>query len=183
LRDRNRKAWLERVKKIIQRISDDPSLLIDDYFLETCVDNQIDVSWNWDGRLMRYRGWGLVQRKVERYCKTRTALDTVDWQTIVDIQKKLWREGVGLGMETDAWGPGGWGVTEDGKTRLGDLGCLVDDQELVAEMLSEPVRESRRIILMRLQPPETKQYVAEYLSFVSDHLNEETLSRTWRRDC
>ena len=156
---------------------------IDDFLPETYICTRVDVTWRWNERLMRYRGWSLVQRKVGRLYNNRAPLNTIDWQEIVNIQEKLWRQGIGLGMPAEAWGPRGWCITPEGKTRLGDVSDLVDDKKIVLAMLEDSVRQARRRVLMDKQPPETKRYVDEYLSFVSNHLNQETLSRSWRRNC
>jgi hypothetical protein len=179
---RKRAAKAAGAFRAFRDLAQSSTFTLSDCFPETEIVGEVDVTFEWEGRMRGYRGPAYVQHKVEMFGND-TPLDAFDWEAIPEVQHRLWRVGVGLGSGAEAWGPKNWGRTARGEIRLADLSGLTRDRERVLKCLSDSKREKRRGMLYEQQPPRCHGQVDRYLAFVAERLRREPLDRLWRSAC
>jgi hypothetical protein len=179
---RKRTAKAADAFRAFRALAQSTTFTLSDCFPETEIVDEVDVTFEWEGRMCGYRGPAYVQHKVEMFGND-TPLDAFDWEAIPEAQHRLWRVGVGLGSGAETWGPKNWCRTNRGEIRLADLSSLTQDRERVLNCLREATRETRRRMLSERQPPRCREQVDLYLAFVAERLGREPLDRLWRSGC
>lgn len=133
---------------------------------------------HYGGRVKRYHGPVLAQRRADLFYDGCDGLAHFDWGEVVRAQHTLWRTGVGIGDAATAIGPLGWALL-DGRLRLADTGSLTADRERAAYVLQPHV--IRQTIERRLQrvPPDLRMQARAYFDAVRPGLDPTLLRETW----
>lgn len=179
---RKRAAKAAGAVRAFRALAESTTFTLSDCFPETEIVDEVDVTFEWKGRMRAYRGPAYVQHKAEMFGND-TPLDAFDWEAIPEAQHRLWRAGVGLGSGAETWGPKNWCRTNRGEIRLADLSSLTRDRERVLNCLSEATRETRRRMLSKRQPLRCREQIDLYLAFMAERLAREPLDRLWRSGC
>lgn len=179
---RKRAARAAGAARAFGALAQSSTLTLSDCFPETEIVDDVDVSFEWEGRIRSYRGSAYIQRKVEMF-HNNTPLDAFDWEAVPEVEHRLWRAGVGLGSGGETWGPKNWCRTDGGEIRLADLSSLTQDAGRVLVCLSEAMRERRRRKLRECQPARCHGQVDGYLAFMAERLGRESFDRLWRSGC
>ena len=165
--------------QIFRMLLQSKSIDIDKCFPPTDILDDVDVSFEWEGRSNRYQGTAYLQRRVE-FFGTATPLDSFNWDAIIEIQQYLWRAGIGLGSVRETWGPKNWGRMKNGEIRLADISSLNQDKNRVSTLLDSPKIQIIRWQMEEYQPLRCQGQIDSYFTYIGKHLNQESLNRLWK---
>ena len=140
---------------------------------------KVNVRFEWEESMNSYEGFAYLQRKVEFFGND-TPLNSFNWNTIPEIQYRLWKMGVGLTSPGEIWGPKNWGKTHQGDIRLADMSSLSRDRERIFKGLTSIARERRRLRLHERQPEFCRNLVDIYIEFMAERFTPEIFSRLWK---
>ena len=170
---------LEASDRILQALLVCPSLDAEDFFPETRLEEQVEISFEWQGRVQEYCGWVYLQERVEVFSNA-TEVGGLDWSEIVAVQKALWSLGVGLGKSAETWGPSNWCLTAAGRIRLADTSSLTRGRNQVSKQLEAKTRENRLRVVADAQQPGSRSEIGRYFDFIGENLNHASLEACWK---
>ena len=141
-----------------------------------------------DGSLKSYRGPIFIQRKADLFFKECRALDSFDWNDVINAQHRLWRCGVALSDYYDILGPHNWALL-DGRLHLADTSSLTRSFRRARQLLSEESLDQKVASMIRrlraipsLGSASECLAAEEYFSFIRREINLEKLERLWKAD-
>lgn len=179
---RDRAKGREKVatsQALVRRLLAAPDFELEACFPATRIVERVDVTFDWQGRRHRHRGWAYLQARVEMFDDS-MPITGYPWRALVDVQKRLWAHGVGLRSGAETWGPRSWSRGSQGEIRLADLSSLTANKARVARRLGAKAREKRFRELSQRQPAACRPAIARYLSSLAEHLHAESLERVWK---
>ena len=131
-----------------------------------------------DGRTREYAGPILAQQRAE-VMEGCARLTRVDWARVVDIQHRLWRQGVSLTERGEVLGTRSW-AWSGGQVYLADTSSLTNDRALARRALSPASLDDRqRDITARLAATAPDYPASDFFSFVRAHINRDRLEQLW----
>lgn len=134
------------------------------------------------GRSYPYQGPILMQRRADAFFERAEGLERFEWNTLVDIQHRLWRRGIALADAAGAFGPQGWAVRGD-RLLLGDTGSLTDSFDAARRVLApDLLKRIERRNLRRAPDDATAERVMAYYDHVGSQINARRLAGLWRAD-
>lgn len=127
-----------------------------------------------------YRGPLLIQRRATVFFHHCTNLQRFDWNTIITVQHRLWRRGLGLSEATETLGPKNWALLE-GRLYLADSGSLTDKRRRVRACLQKAnLDKKERINLSQLSEKDAVEKAKIYFLHIRAAINRENLDQLWK---